>query len=753
MNRSIQALLTVVLVLAVSVGAERAFCVTYPASTPSGSQDETMETARPQHPFLFFRGVDLPRLREEARTTHKRYLDDLKLWAKGYLDQDPIAPQDLPTNRDTLQIYYENGASYLLNVSLLYVLTEEPAYFDAARRWLSIFCLYPSETDGGYFVGAYAVALAVPYDMLYPHLEEDERATVRAHLAAVVERGVRGIESDWWAGLSLHHDQWLPVTGLGVGAVAIHGEVAGSDMWLRRVLAEFHRDVSAVGQDGAWTEGAAQWVYAMTLTLPFCHAYRSLTGEDLFELPLLKNGASYRLYNWLPVDRYIPHHDSFSHGRYNVLGAASCHVLRKLATEYDDGHAQWLAEREEERDVQRGRPPEPHPDWRVSKAHIVPMHHCVGWNFLWYDASVAPQHPSDLPLEEYFPNQGLVILRSGWTMPDTVLVFSCAPPGGHAGRAAVLAGDERAGRGVSHVHAQANSFDLYSGGNYLAISPGYGDGTSAAHSTLTINGADQRRDARFAGHILRSDFQPDYGYVVGDATECYPEEAGLDRWRRHVVYVRPDVVLIWDELIGSKPFGGDGPTIWRMDFDPQVNEAEIDAKSQTVRIMPRDDAPERASMAVSFLTPGGLQLSSELVRQQGAWVRCGQVRAHLPQGTGPEASIVTALVVERPGDEATPRVELVEGRGLIGAVVEGQRGARCLLVQAGRAPADMPLSAKIRTADRTGVCHIFGLSESAGYDVVHSAVAEEDGLYRVEISPGASLRTNESGTLTFDLNS
>ena len=44
-------------------------------------------------------------------------------------------------------------------------------------------------------------------------------------------------------------------------------------------------DMDIVGEDGAWTEGASNWVYAMSQTYVLFDVNKRVTGEDLFQSP------------------------------------------------------------------------------------------------------------------------------------------------------------------------------------------------------------------------------------------------------------------------------------------------------------------------------------------------------------------------------------------------------------------------------------------------------------------------------------
>jgi len=405
------------------------------AAAEGAKERELVDHAR-EHQFLFFTMADVPQMRSAARSTHSRYYEHLKAWGETFIDYAPIPADSLPGDRDTMQVCYENTAAYIVNMSLLWHLTGEERHYLAAERWLAAMCSYPAETDGGYFIGSYALSLAAGYDMLYPALSEAMRAKARDHLSAVLDRGVTGTTTDWWAGLRVHHDHWLPAAGLCIGAAAVADETDGGRDRLKFLSDHFDRAMQAVGEDGAWTEGVAQSTYAMAMSYIWFDVCKRVTGRDLFQSPMVRRHAAYRVYNHLPDGRYVFHHDSFAHGRYNVMGCASCHLMRKLAAELGSGQAQWLADREEPRDLRSiVEGTEPKSDWLTSRWSTVPALYAVAWNFLWYDPAVKAESPDAWPLHHVFENQGLVVARSGWSADDAVLTFACAPLGGHQARA------------------------------------------------------------------------------------------------------------------------------------------------------------------------------------------------------------------------------------------------------------------------------------------------------------------------------
>src|SRR5207248_268579 len=80
----------------------------------------------------------------------------------------------------------------------------------------------------------------------------------------------------------------------------------------------------------------------------------------------------------------------------------------------------WLGEGDEPFDLRPGpkgvyQAPYERSSYRAERTEYPhPASQCVAWNVLWYDPSVPPQPPSAPPRSHHFPNQDVVILRSGW---------------------------------------------------------------------------------------------------------------------------------------------------------------------------------------------------------------------------------------------------------------------------------------------------------------------------------------------------
>jgi len=214
--------------------------------------------------------------------------------------------------------------------------------------------------------------------------------------------------------------------------------------------------------------------------------------------------------------------------------------LRGLAREFRDGHAQWLAQQIDEAEVSSPGAP-----WL---------------NLVWFDASVTAKAPQDLPTLHHFDDMDIVSARSDWSGGESLVVFKCGPFIGHK---AVQQFTYDPGGG--HVHPDANHFVLFGGGEWLIRDDGYRAKWTGQHNSLLVDGRGQLGEGKqwFEGgaplavkarpKILHASTTAEMDQMSGDATEAYPRELGLRRYIRHLLYVKPNALLVCDEIRADQP--------------------------------------------------------------------------------------------------------------------------------------------------------------------------------------------------------
>ena len=128
--------------------------------------------------------------------------------------------------------------------------------------------------------------------------------------------------------------------------------------------------------------------------------------------------------------------------------------------------------------------------------------------------------------------------------------FKCGPMHGHKAQAYYDSDQTHHSIGGGHGHPDANSFQVYSRGRWLAIDPEYEKPKwTRTHNAILVNGRGQLgegetwfdRDAVLgsgaSSKILKVESNSDFDYTVGDAGNIYGPF--LTRCHRHLVFVKP----------------------------------------------------------------------------------------------------------------------------------------------------------------------------------------------------------------------
>jgi hypothetical protein len=515
-------------------------------------------------PYLFFGEGDLEGIRRRCATTMKPQLDALVAHAAEHLG-DAVP--------DALHGGYERKADQIqspflvniVNFSFLAVVTGEPRYREAARRWAlglaSMGDLVGTFYDGGkcascgYPEGWACTALAAAYDWLYPSLAEGERAVLRNKLAQLTRAlYVASAGDEWWTGAYLHHDTWIPLGGLGIGAMALLDDTAEALTWADRAAHEILAALDWLDGDGAWPEGPCGWAFALQSVIPFLDAYRRrlpARAAALVESSWLANAWKFRVASRVPGGLFLGFGDCSANGSYQFTAYEGAPALRYLAARYQSPYAQWQAAREWEK--------RPNP-------------YTAAWEIIWMDPSVGEAPPDELPTGMLFDNQQMAFLRTGWDPRGTVLAFRCDSLLGR--RAAALFHGENVGRfnnSTTHVHADANSFAIWSRGAFALTMAKYGQNETQYQSSLLVDGQGQYTSFS-ADHLGRPDglitgfLHSRYaGFVEGEAARCYPP--GLSRYTRRLYLVQPGVVFLVDDIAAERPVELE----WRIHVDSDAS--------------------------------------------------------------------------------------------------------------------------------------------------------------------------------------
>lgn len=525
----------------------------------------TASLGQHSHPRLFFTAADISALQAEANASHRDIWEPIKNYTQSQLG---TKPQVNSVSRLQLETY-RNFGNQLIAFAFTCVISQQPNYCDLAKTYLLTFAGWQQWGEANQRSLGLAHMLmgnALAYDWLYNQLTPDERQTVRQSLAGWSQKLYEAstkVETvtawnNWWRDAYAQNHYSTIHSALGMAGLALLNDDDRAPGWVSYAADRLTRVQSLQNgiDDGTWHEGMGYQNYDLTMSLPFWVNLKNVTGVDLFAPNYLKNYTYWRIYNHLPnTVQFIMAFGDFGWWWGNSYKAQN--ILRFIAHQYSDGHAEWMAQQLIAA------------DGRQADVQAAPWY---VFEFLYYDPSIAAQPPTDLPLSRVFPDLEGVIWRTGWGPND--LVFGLKT-GAYGGRYAFNAFTQQqypwdppcpswsCPLNEGHDHDDTNTFYLYKSGAWLA--PETADVHNYAtrfHNTLLIDGKNQYRPRQSRdpqqfvgsdGFLAATASTPNFDTVAANATRRYRNIKGLTDFTRYVVFVRPDYLVMLDNMAADSP--------------------------------------------------------------------------------------------------------------------------------------------------------------------------------------------------------
>lgn len=428
-----------------------------------------------------------------------------------------------------------------------------PPWFEAN----GFHCYYPE--------GQLAIDVSLAYDLLYPGLTASERALVRRTLT---ERGIRDpyreyvLDDRLIAGTS----NWL---GHSIGGALVAGMAVteGADdpelnRYLGGLLQKFEEHLaSSYLADGSYGESLGYQQFDLKSTTQALEALKRVWGIDYWRHSHVKDALEFPLYTLAqPPSESQDMGDGHGQDAY-----ASAPILHRSA----DPALRWF------------------------------YNHFQHRSFL--DLLFPPTPGSgqieQRPPSHVFDRKGFAVFRTGWKPDDAILQF-------------------RAGPHFNHNHADQGSFLLHAFGEDLASEAGashyYNDpyyptwfSQAAGHNVMLINGDPASQDlgdtTQFAAlHAMArmTDAITSSAYDAAGA-ELSPVYRGrLNHYRRRIVFLKPSLVLIYDDLESR---GAPATFDWQLHVKDK-NRLALDGGVYRYRAA-------RGAMTVRPLQPAGARIS------------------------------------------------------------------------------------------------------------------------------------------------
>lgn len=383
------------------------------------------------------------------------------------------------------------------------------------------------------------LALALAYDTFYDAFNEQERALLRQAIHVRADRFYRSWRNNIEVRLLSGHVWQHILHYFFQSALALHGDHPAADEWLGYAYSLFLARTPVLGgKDGGWIEGVSYFTMNMETVLEIPFYIRKYTGFDFFrEHPWYVNNIDWMIYHIPPGSSA----DGFGDNTEEIFspGAAFPAYADALAKLTGDARASWYARACEKYES---------PDYASSSllrwfrlAHI-------------HDLPTPDPVPPTEDMGKVFKEIGIVSLHTNpLNTPENLAVAMRSSPYGCYG----------------HFLADQNSFNILYGGRRTFFRTGYKVAMTDPHRTGWYQQTKSTNSVLADGHgqpcstesyaMIRYFAEGDgLAYAMGDASRAYTSEetgddVGVKKFLRHLILIKPDIVVIYDELEANRP--------------------------------------------------------------------------------------------------------------------------------------------------------------------------------------------------------
>ncbi len=510
---------------------------------PQPTLEQLLERLPRQHPKLFLRPETVDTFRQNlvnnSPSTWTLFLD----YAESLM-KDPVITEEPPPypegrrgdNKENVDLWRKNrgivqkAVDHAANLAFAYQLTGEKKYGERAREWIMAVVSWPVRGTTSY---AYNDECAMPilsvipraYTWAWDMFNGKERESV---IQTMTERG-----NEVYRHLLDRRHTVSPFEShrnrawhfLNEAAVAFIDEIPDARSWLEYTMDIFFNVYPAWSDDdGGWHEGVAYWSSYMGRITVWLDMIKTAFRIDGYKKPFFRHAGDFPFYV-LPPDQEF---GGFGDSADTIKPADLAPVMNIFADRIGNPAWKWYAASQSPTENKE----------RLDYSDLLRLD----------ISSIMPQLPDDIPDSKIFHGTGIASLHSalGNTDEDIHILFKSSPFGSQ-----------------SHGFNAQNSFLLWAYGRPLLHWSGHRDWHGSKHHTewmwetfsdnsITVNGQGQlKHSPKARGKIIAESLNPRFDYVAGDATESY--EGRLNRFIRHICFMKPRLILVMDELEAPEP--------------------------------------------------------------------------------------------------------------------------------------------------------------------------------------------------------
>ncbi len=543
----------------------------------SPDANEFLQALPKAHPRVLASAADLSRLGNLELNEDIRFI--LAKAEKVLLESIPNEQEGLPTRTGAdesqdkklrLDASKELGSRVyyaVVSLSEAYILSRNEEFAEKAIQIASEVATW--EPRGVSSVNDFGdsrcmVAMALVFDTFYDKLSDTEKEAliqaIKPRASHFYTSWINNIEARVLSGHVWQHIlHYFFQTCL-----AVYGDEPEAAEWLAYAYELFLARAPVLGgHDGGWAEGVSYFRMNMETLIDIPLSIKKITGFDFVQAhPWYASQVDWMIYHIPPgsaSDGFADNSDELSSpGTDYVAFALELAKLRK------DTKAAWYAN--ESIKYERASLAE-HPTlrWvRLTKTRDLPIPDPVSF--------------PDLPMGKASTDIGVVAMHSDVAnKKNNLMVAMRSSPFGSYG----------------HMLSDQNVFNILIGGKKLFYRTGYKVSMNDPHRTgwyqhtksqngIVVDGNGQPYSTEAFGWIARFLQGDDLAYAKGDASRAYQsketeEDYSVVKNIRHLVLLKPDVILVYDELEAGEAVNWS----WLIH---SLEAMEIDTKNQTFRV-------------------------------------------------------------------------------------------------------------------------------------------------------------------------
>lgn len=377
--------------------------------------------------------------------------------------------------------------------------------------------------------------MALVFDTFYDRLDPQQRSTLQKAIKHRADKfyksWVNNIESKVLSG----HVWQLLLNEFFKTGLALHQHEPAADDWLAYAYELFlARSPVLGGIDGGWAEGASYFQMNMEMLIDIPEKIKLYTGFDFIQKhPWYKNNADWMIYQFPPGSSA----DGYGDNTEELFEPpASYAAYADLMARFTNSHAySWYAKKLKQTQ-------------KIDLAHEPRMRWCLLLHTNDFEEPVGNDSLS-FSMGRIFKEVGVASLHSNAAEArnDVMIAMRSSPFGAYG-----------------HILADQNTFNILYGGKRVFYRTGYKVAMDDPHrlgwskhtksqNGVLINEQGQPYSAESFGNFSRFMQGEKLAYIKGDASNAYQsvetkEDYGVSKFYRHVVLLKPNIIVIYDEL-------------------------------------------------------------------------------------------------------------------------------------------------------------------------------------------------------------